>query len=363
MGWYSDELARIVAAPNYVLDRDSAQLSVALDGLGRTLMDAASSPGFTGKAGDDASEMFVQQARRARINSDVHGGAARVFAAANEALDRARAQAGNIPVGQMGRSEFSAIVAGGWVLLGPFGAFQGLAGANFANAVLDFNRERHARPIVVALQTELEWLAQGLESRTSELRVPSRARPRDIPEFPYDREEASMSPWDVGWEWLTGEGNSREFQEQDEFTQLLRQHPHYQDLRAHLSAQYDALHVEWESGEEYSYELSGVEGVGKYVADYSTLLTGGVTGNLAVTYLGSHRVKAEVIGRRPDGGYEVRITATNTSSLQSATRPPVIGYQSWYRDTVGEATSQFSEATGIGRTTDQTLVWTETVYP
>lgn len=122
MGKYSDELARIVAAPNYTLDRDSAQLSVALGGLGRTLIDTASSPGFTGSAGEDASEMFVQQARRARINSDVHGGAARVFAAANEALDRARDQAGNIPVGQMGRSEFSAIVAGGWVLLGPFGA-------------------------------------------------------------------------------------------------------------------------------------------------------------------------------------------------------------------------------------------------
>lgn len=170
-----------------------------------------------------------------------------------------------------------------------------------------------------------------------------------------------MSPWDVGWEWLTGEGNSREFQEPDEFTQLLRQHPHYQEMRERLSAQYDSLYVTWR--DDFNYELSGVEGVGKYVVDYSTLLTGGATGNLAVTYLGSHSVEAEVIGQRPDGGYEVRITATNTSSLQSATRPPVIGYEDWYRHTVGEATNQFSEATSIGRTTDQTLVWTETVYP
>lgn len=170
-----------------------------------------------------------------------------------------------------------------------------------------------------------------------------------------------MSPWDLGWEWLTGAGNSREFQEQDEFTQLLREHPHYQELREWLRTEYENLHVDWE--QERPYGLSGVEGVGKYVADYSTLLTGGTTGNLAVTYLGSHAVNLKVVGQRPDGGYEVRVTASNASSLQSATRPPLIGYESWYRDTVGEATNKLSEVTGVGRTTNQTLVWTETVYP
>lgn len=113
----------------------------------------------------------------------------------------------------------------------------------------------------------------------------------------------------------------------------------------------------------WDYRLTGIEGVGKYIVDYSTLLTGGATGNLAVTFLGSHTVDWEVIGQRPDGGYEVRITAENSSSLQSATRPPLIGYDDWYLGTVGEATNQFSEVTGFGKTTSQTIPWTETIYP
>ncbi len=72
---------------------------------------------------------------------------------------------------------------------------------------------------------------------------------------------------------------------------------------------------------------------------------------------------AETIAQNPDGSYEVQFTATNSSSLQSATRPPVIGYKDWYMGTVGEATNEFSELTGIGRTTSQTITWTETVYP
>lgn len=306
--------------------------------------------------------MFSRQARRARANSDSEGAAAATCDAANLALDRARAAYSSLPPGTMSPVDFAGAVAGGWILLGPFGAFSGLAGATFTNAVLGYNRERHARPIVVGLQSELASLASQLDSHRSALQISPAARPPVVPDYSADREESSMSPWEVGWEWLTGEGNSREFEERDEFTQLLRQHPHYQQLRESLSQQYDSLYVGW-SSDDYNYELTGVEGVGKYIADYSTILTLGATGNLAVTYLGSHTVHLEVIGQRPDGGYEVRVTAENTSSLQSATRPPVIGYQPWYRDIIGEATNQFAETTGIGRTTEQTIVWTETIYP
>lgn len=111
----------------------------------------------------------------------------------------------------------------------------------------------------------------------------------------------------------------------------------------------------------FDYELAGVEGVGKYIVDYSTLATFGNTGNLAVTYLGSHDVQVDVIDQHANGDFEVRIIAKNTSSLQSATRPPVIGYEDWYQDSVGAATDALSEFTGIGRTTSQTIIWTERI--
>lgn len=362
MGRYADELRRVVGSANYGLDRDATALLTVLDNLGDTISAVASEPGWSGASADAASELFSTQARRARANSDIERAAVSTVRAANEALDRARAAHADLPPGEMSPGNFAGAVAGGWILLGPFGAFSGLAGATYANAVLGFNREQEARPIIVGLQSELRWLAGQLGAHASQLQVSPGARPSDIPGFPGDREESSLSPWEIGWEWLTGTGNSREFEEQDEFTQLLREHPHYQELRESLRAQYDSLYV-GRTLPSYNYELTGVGGVGKYIVDYSTLLTGGATGNLAVTYLGSHTVELEVIGQRPDGGYEVRITAHNTSSLQSALRPPVIGYQPWYRDTVGAATNQFAEFTGVGRETEQTLVWTETVYP
>ena len=362
MGKYSDELARIAVAPHHGFGRDAAALSSALDDAGRTLAVTASDPGWSGDAADAAAEMFSLRARRARSNSDLLADTSDIVGQANAARDRAQRDCEGLPPATMSAADFAAVSAGGWLLLGPFGAFNGIAGALFANAVLDFNSEQEARPIFVRFQAEMGNLAARLNSISVGLQVPDGARPAGIPEYHFDREESTMSPWEVGWEWLTGQGNSREFEEKDEFTQLLRQHPHYQELREELSQQ--DLYVGWKSnGGEYSYALSGVEGVGKYVIDYSTLLTGGRTGKLAVTYLGSHSVDVEVIGQRPDGGFEVRITAQNTSSLQSAIRPPVIGYHEWYLDTVGAAINQFSETTGIGRTTDQTIVWTETIYP
>ena len=77
----------------------------------------------------------------------------------------------------MSAADFAAVSAGGWLLLGPFGAFNGIAGALFANAVLDFNREQEARPIVVRFQAEMGNLAARLNSISVGLQVPDGARP------------------------------------------------------------------------------------------------------------------------------------------------------------------------------------------
>lgn len=83
------------------------------------------------------------------------------------------------------------------------------------------------------------------------------------------------------------------------------------------------------------YMLSGFDGAGKYMTDYGTLTTGGLTGNLAYTFLGSHQVRMTPIRENADGSVTWRYTAYNESDIESATHPPVIGYTDWWSDTVG----------------------------
>lgn len=53
------------------------------------------------------------------------------------------------------------------------------------------------------------------------------------------------------------------------------------------------------------------EGVSKYIKDYSTLITAGKTGNIAVTYLGSYKLqwRADVDGNTT----VIHVTVTNSN--------------------------------------------------
>jgi RHS repeat-associated protein len=93
----------------------------------------------------------------------------------------------------------------------------------------------------------------------------------------------NASPWQVGWEWLSGTGpRVHNFTDGDPFTELLRHHQHIQDLIN------DVCNGTLPQNGRFDYSLSGIQGVPKYLQDHSTLFTGGLTGNLAVTYLGSY---------------------------------------------------------------------------
>ena len=109
------------------------------------------------------------------------------------------------------------------------------------------------------------------------------------------------------------------------------------------------------------YSLAGWEGVGKYVGDYSTLLTGGATGNLAVTYLGSYSLNYTVtdidIERRTA---RIHFTVGNGSSIQSATRPPVIGYTEAWKNGPGKWINDAIQ-TGPMSLTTQKLQWSTTI--
>ncbi|MEX0968183.1 MAG: RHS repeat-associated core domain-containing protein [Bacteroidia bacterium] len=139
----------------------------------------------------------------------------------------------------------------------------------------------------------------------------------------------NFTPWELGVEWLTGTGaRSRTFIEGDKITGMYRNHEHVQQTKNKIAKQLnkriDQLPIEGQN----PYNLSGIEGVGKYLKDYSTLATAGLTGNLIYTYLGSHSLQYTI----SDVDIENRIAIVtflvhNTSTIQSATRPPVIGYQ------------------------------------
>ena len=76
--------------------------------------------------------------------------------------------------------------------------------------------------------------------------------------------------------------------------------------------------------------MSGFGGVLKYIKDYSTLITGGLIGNLSVTYLGSYGLNWSVMNKTEDQAF-VMLEVTNSSTIESGTRPPVLGYTDFWK--------------------------------
>jgi len=166
------------------------------------------------------------------------------------------------------------------------------------------------------------------------------------------------SPWQVGWEWLTGTGpRSRTFKEGDDFTELYKKHPHVAQTRAKVIADIrDGLR----KGQNL-YNLSGIGGVGKYLKDASTLLTLGNYGNLAFTYLGSHSLNYEVVSIDNQNGTAIVVfSAYNSSTIQSAFRPPVLGYYPAYQNTIGRALNDMTQVGPMSKT-EQKIQWTEVI--
>lgn len=170
---------------------------------------------------------------------------------------------------------------------------------------------------------------------------------------------STVTPFQVGTEWLSGTGpRHRDFTSGDYFTELLKTHDHIGNTKTDILGRI-ANGAGVGTSDEARYSLGGVQGVGKYVKDYSTLLTAGQTGNLAVTYLGSYSLGWKITGIA-DGSATVLFTVNNTSTMQSASRPPVIGYWPIWQQTVGKAINSYF-STGWGSQTSQSFNWTETL--
>jgi RHS repeat-associated protein len=181
---------------------------------------------------------------------------------------------------------------------------------------------------------------------------------------------SSVTPFELGIEWLTGLGpRSREFKDGDAFAEQMRSHNHIQTKIKEVT---DAVTSKCNSDCKYSgpysppvstssYKLGGVEGVAKYLGDYSNLLTFGKFGNLAVTFSGSYRATFTV--KNIDcckNTADLEIVTTNSSSASSALRPPVLGYTDWWLTNVGPVINQLFQS-GPGSTTTQKVTLTETL--
>ncbi len=170
----------------------------------------------------------------------------------------------------------------------------------------------------------------------------------------------NTSPVETGVEWLTGEGpREHNFTSGDPFLELLRQHDYINDVKSGIVGDINNLNV----GQEYdaNYSLDGFGGVPKYLRDYSTLATGGQTGNLAVTYLGSYNLTykvtdVDVINKTA----RVQFNATNASTIESATHPPVIGYTEFWSENIGQPLNR-AFSTGSMSRTQQNFNWSETI--
>ena len=171
-------------------------------------------------------------------------------------------------------------------------------------------------------------------------------------------------PFQLGVEWLTGGPKSRDFTSGDYTVELYKQHEHYQNALSDVTKKLKTHPTNAPNPDYgYPYELDGIEGVGKYVKDYSTLATGGTTGNLMFTYLGSHSLWIEVTANDIERRVATVIfTVHNMSTLESGTRLPVIGYQEWYQNSVGNfLNTKVAGRTGPTSETEQVFQWTETI--
>ncbi len=219
-------------------------------------------------------------------------------------------------------------------------------------AAMNNNPTRFSDPSGHIICDETLWNGQCLSYDRIK---PPKSDPPTIPEGPSGGDPAT--PWDVGHEWLTGEGpRYHEFREGDPFTELLQNHEFLEYIR-HLIAEH--MKQGDFSGWTDFYNLGGLEGIPKYFKDYSTLLTMGKTGNIAVTYLGGYRVDI-FIGdvNFATGQATILFNVTNSSTLGSGIRPPVFGYTNFWNNIIAP---MLNPSTGPMSEVSQSFWWTEPI--
>jgi RHS repeat-associated protein len=176
---------------------------------------------------------------------------------------------------------------------------------------------------------------------------------------------STIGPYELGWEWLTGDGpKQRDFVAGDWMTEELRKHGHVKDSIDKTKTSIFFRCQSCNNGSyttNYPYSLAGWQGVLKYLYDYSTWVTGGMTGNQAVSFLGSYKLEITASGVRcSQGTATLSFYVYNESTAASGTRPPWLGYTKWYQTVVAPNINKWFQSGGMS-TRIQTFRWTEDV--
>ncbi len=170
-----------------------------------------------------------------------------------------------------------------------------------------------------------------------------------------------MTPYDVGIDWLTGSGaREQKFGDGDPFTEIYRQHDHLRETENIVRSRLQQNSNGSIKGENPWQLNNFIEGL-KYLKEVPAIASNGEIGNLAFAYLGSHNLTYNVtcvdIEQRIA---EVQFEVTNCSNLESALRPPGIGYTYLWRNTVGKVLNSIVP-TGPGSAVNQTIQWNQTI--
>lgn len=358
-------LRTLVATPPYA-DDEVLPLARELGAIARRwrqLDDRA--PTWSGRAADAAGELARRRGASTADDARVLDQAARCIADANAARARAADGFRALPPATLAPPVRAALLLGAPVALGPFGIVPGDAAVAIIERGLGAVRETAAQVVLDRLEAELAPCAEALASALEQLGLVDADGAGDWPSLsPIPRTPNRTDPWTLGFQWLLGIGpREQRFFDGDPMTELVKNDRFYREAMAGMLERLRAGDVAGVESDGIVYSYSGVEGIGEYLRDASGIVFDGGDGNIAFAFLGSHVAKVDVLGQNSDGSWTVRVTVRNETSLQSGTRPPVIGYTDAYKDTIGAAVDSFSAETGIGRTTEQIIEWTETVGP
>lgn len=162
------------------------------------------------------------------------------------------------------------------------------------------------------------------------------------------RARNTTSPYDLFFQWVTGAGPDKQtFTAGDPFTDLLRKHHQIQDdvVMALEHLEQGRYKLGAALGGDYDYALGSLSAVPEYFLDYTSLWDGGLTGNLAATYLGSYHVIVTPVKTVGSHAVEVNFHVVNTSSLGSAMHIPGHGDIPGYSH-IEDAEDWFAGSTG-----------------
>lgn len=173
--------------------------------------------------------------------------------------------------------------------------------------------------------------------------------------------DAETATWNELWAWTTNSGDSAasSFLDGDPFTLGIQSSGHLTSVRDAIAAKLAAGDVTAGQTLTVADRDLGADPL-TLGADFLTVATGSVlSGNLPEAFIGSFALSATVDAVNPDGSAIITYSAANDTTVESASRIPVVGGEfPW-----GPSLHMLRDNTGLFQNRAQVISWTEVVKP